>query len=62
MIDVKIFISSRSVKMKKNYELAKIEFILIDQCDIITASTSEPGPITGNGPIGGGGYDPDGWT
>lgn len=48
--------------MKKNYELAKIEFILIDQCDIITASTSEPGPITGNGPIGGGGYDPDGWT
>ena len=49
--------------MKKNYERAEIEFILIDQCDIITASTSEPtGPITGNGPIGGGGYDPNGWT
>ena len=49
--------------MKKKYEIAEIEFILLDRCDIITTSDSESdGPVVGGGPIGNGGYDPDGWT
>ena len=49
--------------MKENYVSAQIEFILLDDCDVITMSGPIGGdPITGGGPIGGGGYDPNGWT
>jgi len=54
---------TRSVKMKNKYEHAKIELILLDDCDIITTSDVEDeGPIVDAGPIGGGGYDEGGWT
>ena len=49
--------------MKERYVEAEIKLILLDFCDIIT--TSDPngdGPIIVEGPIGGGGYDPNGWT
>ena len=48
--------------MKKEYERASIEFIMTDACDIITSSDNPDSPIVGTGPIGGGGYDPNGWT
>jgi hypothetical protein len=51
--------------MKKLYENPEIEFIMLDQSDVITAS-SKPGhggTAGGNGPIGGGaGGDNGGWT
>lgn len=49
--------------MKLKYECAEIELILLDRNDIITLSGGDhEGPIIGGGPIGGGGYDPGGWT
>ena len=57
-------IGKEITKMKKLYENPEIEFIWLDQCDVITAS-SKPGGGTagGNGPIGGGaGGDNGGWT
>ena len=48
--------------MKKKYERAEIDFILLDERDVITASGNEGGPIVDRGPIGGGGNDIGGWT
>lgn len=49
--------------MKNKYENAEIEIIWICKNDIITASNPESGGAAGDGdPIGGGGYDPNGWT
>ena len=49
--------------MKNQYERAKIDIVLLDERDIITASggTGE-GTNTGAGAIGGGGGDVGGWT
>lgn len=49
--------------MKNKYESAEIEIVWLCKSDIITASNPESGEEAGNGgSIGGGGYDPDGWT
>ena len=49
--------------MKKEYESAEIKIIWLDRRDVITTSIpGTDGPIEENGPIGGGGFDPDGWT
>ena len=49
--------------MKKEYEIPEIKIMWLDRRDVITTSISDTdGPIAENGPIGGGGYDPDGWT
>ena len=49
--------------MKNDYVSPMIEFIWLDRRDVITTSETETDvPIIGGGPIGGDGYDADGWT
>ena len=50
--------------MKQEYEYPIIEITWLDECDILTASggDGEDSLIGDDQGIGGGGYDPGGWT
>lgn len=48
--------------MKKKYDPAELEIILFGMSDVITASTGLPDmDDEDTPPVGGGGYESDGW-